>query len=99
MFAVCVTFHLQPDAFEKFLKRVYQQAHDSLLKEHGCHRFDVCDDGGKLSMVFLYELYQERRAFDLHCESEHFLAFDAEVADWTLKKEVLAFESVKTGGR
>ena len=98
MYAVCVTFHIHPDAFEKFLKRMYQQAQDSLSKEEGCHRFDVCDDGGQSSVVFLYELYEDRHAFELHCISEHFLAFDAGVAAWTLKKEVSSFESVKIGG-
>ena len=99
MFAVCVTFHIHPDAFEKFLKRMRQQAQDSLSKEEGCHRFDVCDDGEQSSVVFLYELYADRRAFELHCESEHFLAFDAEVAGWTLKKEVSTFENVKIAGQ
>jgi quinol monooxygenase YgiN len=98
MYAVCVTFHIRPDAFDKFLKRMHQQADDSLSKEEGCHRFDVCDDGGLSSAIFLYELYEDRRAFELHSESEHFLAFDAEVSGWTLKKEVSTFENVRPGG-
>ena len=99
MYAVCVTFHIQPDVLEKFLKRMHQQADDSLSNEEGCRRFDVCDDGGQSNVVFLYELYEDRRAFELHKESEHFMAFDAEVSSWPLKKEVSTFEKVRIGAQ
>jgi quinol monooxygenase YgiN len=40
-------------------------------REPGCRQFDVCtsaDDG----LVFLYEVYDDRAAFDAHLAAPHF---------------------------
>lgn len=88
MYVVAVTFEITPDAFEAFLVRVKQQADDSLTREPACHRFDVCCSETHPNRVFLYELYDDREAFDLHLQSEHFKAFDVEVAAHILSKQV-----------
>jgi len=97
MYAVCVTFHIRPDAVDQVLTRMHQQANDSLSKETDCYRFDVCSDVGRPGVVFLYELYKDRKAFDAHSHSDHFLSFDAEVAPLTLKKAVCTFQDVTVG--
>jgi len=97
MYAVCVTFHIRLDAMERFLPRMHQQARDSLSKEAGCFRFDVCTDVANLNSVFLYELYEDRAAFELHNESAHFLSFAADVASFTTGKDVATYESVAVG--
>ena len=38
--------------------------------------------------VFLYEIYDDRAAFDAHLASPHFRAFDAEVGPWVQDKQV-----------
>ena len=97
MYAVCVTFYIRPDAVDQFLARMHQQARDSLSKEEHCCRFDICSDIGRPGVVFLYELYKNRNAFDAHCRSDHFLSFDAEVAPLTLEKVVTTFQDVSVG--
>jgi quinol monooxygenase YgiN len=87
-FVVTVTFTVAAANAERFLARVRQQAEDSLAKETGCGRFDVCTDPAQPGRVFLYELYDDRGAFDLHLASAHFKAFDAEVAPIVLSKQV-----------
>lgn len=98
MFAVCVTFHIRPQDIERFLPRMHQQARDSLSKEVGCHRFDVCVDASNPSTVFLYEVYDDQAAFDLHSESEHFLSFASDVSDYVIGKDVMTYEDVAIGG-
>lgn len=98
MFAVCVTFHVRQDAMDRFLPRMHQQARDSLAKEAGCHRFDVCLDGSNPSTVFLYEIYEDETAFDLHSASEHFLSFASDVAKYVIGKEVATYDTVSVGG-
>ena len=87
MFLVAVTFHIAPARADEFLARVQQQATDSLT-ETGCSRFDVWQAPGDATTVFLYEIYDDRAAFDVHLGSPHFLAFDAEVASWVTDKKV-----------
>ena len=42
-----------------------------------CERFDVLRPAGSDNRVLLYEIYQDREAFDLHATSAHYLAFAA----------------------
>ena len=87
MYLVAVTFRIQPDRIDAFLPRVARQASDS-LEEPGCQRFDVWQDPDDRTRVFLYEIYDDRAAFDVHLASPHFTAFDAEVGPWVEDKQV-----------
>ena len=87
MLLVAVTFEIAPDEAELFAHRVQQQAADS-LEEPGCSRFDVWRDPGDDSRFFLFEIYDDRAAFDAHLESMHFKAFDQEVAPWVHSKTI-----------
>jgi quinol monooxygenase YgiN len=92
MFVVTVTFEAAPQHAEAFLARVRRQAADSLTRETGCLRFDVCTDPEQPGRVFLYELYASRAAFGAHLASAHFRAFDREVAPWIEAKKVESWE-------
>jgi quinol monooxygenase YgiN len=65
----------------------------SVRLEPGCLRFDVLmpADAGAPPRVFLYEIYEDRAAFDLHLASEHFRDFDERSRDLVRGKTVLAF--------
>ena len=92
MYVVTVTFEVAPAAASDFLAAVRRQAENSLSREPGCRRFDVCVDPAQPQRVFLYELYDDRAAFDAHLGSPHFEAFDAEVAPLTRGKRVETWE-------
>ena len=87
MYLVAVTFQIAMDKAEAFVARVQQQAADSLT-EAGCRRFDVWVNPADPARVFLYEIYDDRAAFDVHLASDHFKAFDAEVGLWVAEKRV-----------
>ncbi len=88
MFVVTVTFVASPEHAEAFGERVRQQASDSLSREAGCHRFDVCADPDTPGRTFLYELYSDEAAFRVHLETRHFRDFDRDVATWIEDKTV-----------
>lgn len=92
MFAVTVTFEAAPDAADAFLARVRRQAADSITRESGCLRFDVCTDPGRPGRVFLYELYAGTAAFEAHLASPHFKAFDREVAPMLRDRHIETWE-------
>ena len=90
MYVVAVTFVTTEAGQAEFLERVTENARLSLDQEPGCHRFDVCVDPNTPTEIFLYELYTDRAAFEVHLKSVHFAEFDAAVA------ELVADKTVKT---
>ncbi len=64
------------------------QARTSLEREAGCHRFDICTSEDSARKVILYEVYDDRAAFDLHLASAHFREFDAAVSAMIAAKSV-----------
>ena len=94
MFAVIVTFRFKADKADEFLPLMKLNASRSLADEPGCQRFDVCEDDAHPNEVFLYELYDDRAAFDAHLASPHFKDFDAAVADMIVEKDVRTYAQV-----
>ncbi len=79
MYVVTVTFTIDPAQRNAFLPLMLENARISRDDEPGCRHFDVCTDDAKPNTVFLYELYDDRAAFDAHLDSAHFKSFAAAV--------------------
>ena len=94
MYVVTVEFTIEPRQFDRFLPLMLDNARRSREDEPGCRQFDVCVDEARPAVVYLYELYDDRAAFDAHLASPHFRAFDATVAPWIGAKVVRAFERI-----
>ena len=92
MFVITVKFVINEKDTEKFKVRILQQARDSLELEKDCHEFDVCHDPNNKNIVFLYEIYTDKDAFDIHLNSKHYLAFNEEVTPWVKEKIVTQLE-------
>ncbi len=92
MYCVTVLFEVLSQHRTAFRARVARQAEDSLREETGCHRFDVWTDPARPDRVYLYEVYQDRAAFETHLASPHFKAFDQEVACWVSDKTVALWQ-------
>ena len=88
MFVITVDFEIKSEFVNVFRNRVLQQAKDSLNNEKKCFTFDVCFDEKNTNKVFLYEIYQDKDAFDYHLKSDHYLSFDKDVKNWVTKKTV-----------
>ncbi|QDU91191.1 Autoinducer 2-degrading protein LsrG [Pirellulimonas nuda] len=86
MYVVTVVFQVKPANAADFRASVLAQAQNSLQREPACKRFDVCFDPQSPERVFLYELYDDRAAFDAHTQTEHFAQFSAAVEGWVEDK-------------
>jgi quinol monooxygenase YgiN len=95
MFVVTVEFQIQPPHVAAFRKAVLAQAKNSLQKERDCKAFEVLVDPASDHIVFLYEIYTDRAAFDAHCKTEHFRDFSAAVAPWIDAKHVAYWEPLE----
>lgn len=89
-YVVWVEFDLHPERRSEFLTLVRANAASSLREEPGCHQFDVLEDerdGG----IALYEIYQDRAAFEQHLTMAHFKSFDLATAAMVRSKTVRTF--------
>ena len=49
----------------------------SVGREAACRRFDVIEPEGRPDCVLVYEIYDDRSAFDHHLTAPHYLTFEA----------------------
>jgi autoinducer 2-degrading protein len=93
-FAITVAFELAEGGLAEFHRLVTENAALSVEREPGCLRFDVLTptEEGAAPQVFLYEIYRDRAAFDLHLETEHYKAFDSSTRRLVSRKTVQAFD-------
>ena len=92
MLVVTVRFTTKPEFEQRFIERVHAQAAESMQKEAGCRRFDVCRSADQAPRVFLYEIYVSQDAFNEHLNSAHFKKFDADTKPWIVEKIVELWE-------
>jgi quinol monooxygenase YgiN len=95
MYVITVTFKVKTESLADFRAAVLQQAKNSLEREAGCQRFDVCFADDRPDQVFLYEIYDDKAAFDAHLQTEHYAGFNAGVGSMVLDKAVSAWELQK----
>jgi quinol monooxygenase YgiN len=94
MLVVTVDFVVAPGFVDAFRAEMLGNAQASRLHEPGCRRFDVAYSDEDRSKVFLYELYDDRAAFEAHQRTVHFLQFDARTSAWVISKVARTFRLV-----
>ena len=92
MFVVTVEFTVRHEKRANFMREMLANAKASLDNEPGCRQFDVCVSDKDPNRVFLYEIYSDRYAFDVHLTSDHFRHFDRTVGEWIVAKEVAVWQ-------
>ena len=92
MHVITVNFTIRPGRLTDFLPLMLDNARVSREREPGCRQFDVCRSPEQPQAVFLYEVYDDAGAFQMHLDSAHFRAFDAAVRDMIATKQVRVHE-------
>jgi len=93
-YAITVSFTVPQEAREAFLRLVKANAAASVAMEPGCRRFDVLVPlSAAPSDIVLYEIYDDRRAFEAHLASEHFAAFDRQTKAIVTNKVIVEFDA------
>lgn len=91
MYVVTVEFTIHPERMQAFMPLMVDNARASRSREPGCRQFDVCLDPAAPNIVFLYEAYDDRAAFEVHLATAHFKRFDAAVRDMVAAKVVRTY--------
>jgi (4S)-4-hydroxy-5-phosphonooxypentane-2,3-dione isomerase len=83
MYVVIVDIQIKPQNRDEFLTAMLANAKASLELEPGCHQFDVVQDEADPNHLILYEIYQDKAAFEQdHLKRPHFLEWRDIVRDW-----------------
>ena len=98
-FVITVDFTLKPGAMVAFRKLIDKNAQDSCALEPGCQRFDVLVPTEASDKVFLYEIYDDRAAFDAHLKTPHFAAFNRESEGLVISKKVAQYNLTCEGSQ
>ena len=88
---VIVDFRLKPGADREFRHLVEANADASVRNEPGCRRFDVVVSKDDARRILLYEIYDDRAAFDAHLKTPHFDVFNRESAALVISKTVAQY--------
>ena len=97
MYVIIVDFEIDPDQIGAFLPLMAENAAASARDEPGCRQFDVCQDPDNPARMFLYEVYDDRAAFDAHLATPHFIAFDEATTGMIISKTVRPLALLRPG--
>lgn len=91
-YVVLAKFGVKPGCRETFVELALTDARASVANEPGCRRFDVLVPQDGADRVVLYEIYDDRAAFDAHLETPHLAAFREGIGDLVEDREVEFFD-------
>ena len=90
MYVLVVDFVVKPEHVAAFAVEIRKNAKASRETEPGCRQFDVCVAPEDPAKIVLYEVYDDRAAFEAHLKTPHFLAFKPKMEAW-LASNVVRF--------
>jgi quinol monooxygenase YgiN len=96
-FVILVDFRLRPGAKPAFRRLIDENARTSCREEPGCRRFDVLETPGEGDRIVLYEIYDDRAAFQAHVTTGHFARFNEQSAALVAAKVVTELDLVCEG--
>lgn len=71
-FVLVVQVRIKPDAIEKFMPLLLENAKATRETEPGCRQFDIAVDPQDRAKVLFYEVYDNETAFQAHQQTAHF---------------------------
>ncbi|MFD5899257.1 MULTISPECIES: putative quinol monooxygenase [unclassified Streptomyces] len=80
MYQFLVSFTVQPERREDFVRAARKTARESLANEPGSHRFEVIADEADPNLIYLNEVYADADAFNTHATGPYFAEFFADVS-------------------
>ena len=87
-FVIIAEFEVRPEAIDAFLAAAIADGSASVANEPGCRQFDVCVAPEDPAKIVLYEVYDDRAAFEAHLKTPHFLACKPKLDAWLESNKV-----------
>ncbi|SEP48867.1 putative quinol monooxygenase [Amycolatopsis saalfeldensis] len=97
MYQFLVSFTVQPEHRDDFVRVARKTGVESLANEPGSIRFEVIADDENPDVFYLNEVYADVDAFDAHAQGPYFGAFFAEAGTYAEGPEWLMKGSLVDG--
>jgi len=98
-YVILVDFLLKPGCKSEFRRAIDANARSTCQTEPGCRHFDVVEPRDEPDRIILYEIYDDRAAFEKHLRTPHLAAFEAASRHLVTKKSVIAADLVCDGSK
>jgi quinol monooxygenase YgiN len=87
-YVVVAELTVPADRLEAFIAQSLDDARDSVAHEPGCRQFEVHVPVDGAPTVVLYEVYDDRAAFEAHLTTPHFERWRDAAQDWITDRRV-----------
>jgi len=94
MLVVTVNFKAKPGKVNQFREAILYQAKSSRENEEGCQQFDVVQSQEDPARFFVYEIYNDEAAFEVHKASPHSARTKDSVADLLDERELTIWNKI-----
>ena len=75
MYVIISPLEIKAEYKEQYVKELIDVARGSVNDEPGCLRLDVIQDADEPNRVWVYEIFKDQAALDVHMKLPHFLKF------------------------
>lgn len=89
MYVLLLKFQVKPENLDQFREEILVDASTSVAKEPGCYQFDVSQDESDPNVLYLYEVYADKAAFEAHLETPHLKRWLQVSKDWHAAEEII----------
>ena len=98
MYVVVVFLEAKNGRQDALRRALLQHALNSLEREVGCKRYEVCLDPVEPLAFLLYELFADAAAYNTHRELPHYAEFRVLTDPWIRSRRVLTYEMITGSG-
>jgi autoinducer 2-degrading protein len=80
--ALVVKIHMKAEFREQFLKEMWDDAIGSEKNEPDCLMFNIVHDSGDPNILYLFEVYKDDKAVEVHKKMPHFVKWLETTKNW-----------------
>ena len=80
--ALVVKIHMKPEFREQFIKEMWADAIGSEKNEPDCMMFNIVNDKADPNVLYLFEVYKDDEAVEVHKKMPHFVKWLETTKNW-----------------
>ena len=80
--ALVVKIHMKAEFREQFIKEMWADAIGSEKNEPGCLMFNIVNDKADPNILYLFEVYKDDKAVEVHKNMPHFVKWLETTKNW-----------------
>ncbi|MBI2753277.1 MAG: antibiotic biosynthesis monooxygenase [Betaproteobacteria bacterium] len=86
-FVLLVNLKIRKDCVPQFMAECLKNGKAARETESGCRQFDIVADPNDATRVYLYEVYDDEKAFEAHQQTPHFRRYLANALQYLESRE------------